>query len=49
VPAYLALTYTPDVDWTRPEYGEELAEYREFGQAVAAVIKGSGVPRPRRR
>jgi hypothetical protein len=37
---YIALTYTPDVDWTQPEYSAEMQEYREFGAAAAAVIKG---------
>lgn len=40
MPAYIALTYTPDVDWTQPEYTEEMQEYLAFGQAAAAVIKG---------
>ena len=37
---YAALTYTADVDWTEPEHAEEMAEYREFGQAAATVIRG---------
>lgn len=37
---YAALTYTADVDWSAPEYAEELAEYGEFGKAAAAVIRG---------
>ena len=40
MPMYIALTYTPDVDWTQPEYAEEMKEYREFGAAAAAVIRG---------
>src|SRR5689334_16099214 len=40
MPMYIALTYTPDVDWTQPEYAGEMQEYREFGAAAAAVIKG---------
>jgi hypothetical protein len=40
MPTYIALTYTPDVDWTRPEYAEEMKDYNEFGQAAADVIKG---------
>jgi hypothetical protein len=40
MPMYIALTYTPDVDWTRPEHAEEMREYRAFGQAAAAVIRG---------
>jgi hypothetical protein len=46
MPAYLALTYTPDVDWTRPEHAEEMAEYRAFGRAAEAVIRGAGVLYP---
>jgi hypothetical protein len=41
MPLYLALTYTSDVDWTRPEHTEELMEYRAFAEAAAAVLKGS--------
>ena len=39
---YIALTYTPDVDWTDPppEHAAEMKEYRAFGEAAAAVIRG---------
>ncbi|WP_238015459.1 YciI family protein [Dactylosporangium sp. AC04546] len=40
MPMYVALTYTADVDWTQPEQAEEMREYREFGRAAAAVIRG---------
>jgi hypothetical protein len=40
MPTYAALIYTPDVDWSAPEYKEEIAEYGEFGAAAAAVIRG---------
>ncbi|MET7402335.1 YciI family protein [Dactylosporangium sp. NPDC005572] len=40
MPMYVALTYTADVDWTEPEQAEEMREYREFGRAAAAVIRG---------
>lgn len=40
MPTYVALTYTSDVDWTRPEYAEEMKDYVAFGQAAAAVIRG---------
>jgi hypothetical protein len=40
MPTYIALTYTPDVDWTQPEHAEESKEYTAFGQAAAAVIRG---------
>jgi hypothetical protein len=46
MPSYLALTYTPDVDWTRPEHAAEMAEYRAFGAAAAAVTRGAGVLYP---
>jgi|SRR5579859_1372802 len=46
MPTYLALTYTPDVDWTRPEHAEEMAEYRAFGAAARAVTRGAGVLYP---
>ena len=40
MPTYVALTYTRDVDWTQPEFGQEMKEYAEFGKAAAAVIRG---------
>jgi hypothetical protein len=40
MPKYVALTYTRDVDWTQPEYGAEMKDYAEFGQAAEAVIRG---------
>lgn len=40
MPTYVALTYTPDVDWTDPQYAREAQEYNEFGEAAAAVIRG---------
>jgi hypothetical protein len=40
MPLYVALTYTRDVDWTQPEFGEEMKEYSEFGQAAEDVIRG---------
>jgi hypothetical protein len=40
MPMYIALTYTRDVDWTQPQYGEEMKDYNEFGEAAAAVIRG---------
>ncbi|MBP2706263.1 hypothetical protein JOL79_20850 [Microbispora sp. RL4-1S] len=40
MPTYIALTYTADVDWTRPEYAEETKEYIAFGQAAADVLRG---------
>jgi hypothetical protein len=40
MPTYAALIYSRDVDWTLPEYGTEMKEYAEFGEAAAAVIRG---------
>lgn len=40
MPTYAALIYDRDVDWSRPEYAEELKEYNEFGMAAEAVIRG---------
>ncbi len=40
MPTYIALTYTPDVDWSQPEQSEEMKEYAAFAQAAEAVIKG---------
>ncbi|MFB9237922.1 YciI family protein [Plantactinospora siamensis] len=40
MPMYLALTYTPDVDWSEPGHEDEMKEYREFGDAAAAVLRG---------
>ena len=46
MPTYIALTYTSDVDWSDPQYAEEMKDYREFGQAAAAVIRGGNVLYP---
>ena len=43
---YVALTYTPDVDWFAPEHADELTEYRAFGQQDAASIVTSAVLHP---
>jgi hypothetical protein len=40
MPQYAALTYTADVDWTRPEYGEQMEEYTTFGKEHADAIRG---------
>jgi hypothetical protein len=41
MPTYIALTYTPEVDWYhQPEYAEGLAEYTAFEEAHAAVLRG---------
>ena len=43
MPNYVALIYTPDVDWSRPEYSGDMADYREFGEAAVSVIRGGAV------
>jgi len=40
MPQYAAVLYSRDVDWTRPEYGPDLAEYGEFGETAKDVIRG---------
>jgi hypothetical protein len=40
MPTYIALTYTSEVDWSRPEYAEGLQEYVAFREAHAAVLRG---------
>lgn len=40
MPIYVALTYTADVDWSRPEYADEIHEYDAFDREHAAVIRG---------
>lgn len=43
---YAALIYTADVDWSQPEYAKETAEYGDFGQAAAAVLRGGAALYP---
>lgn len=43
MPNYVALIYTPDVDWSRPEYSGDMADSREFGEAAVSVIRGGAV------
>jgi hypothetical protein len=40
MPKYIALTFTADVDWTDPQYADEMKDWTEFGEAAAAVIRG---------
>ncbi len=40
MPQYAAIIYTADVDWSDPQYAEEMKGYNEFGEAAAAVIRG---------
>src|SRR5580765_4267318 len=46
MPTYAALIYTADVDWSSPEFSAETAEYGEFGQAAAALIRGGAALYP---
>lgn len=46
MPNYVALIYTADVDWSLPEYAGQMADYAEFGEAAAAVIRGGAVLYP---
>lgn len=46
MPTYIALTYTRDVDWTQPEFAQEMKEYNEFGEAAAAIIRGGNALYP---
>jgi hypothetical protein len=46
MPQYVALTYTPDVDWSHPDQADEMAEYSAFGAAAAAVIRGGAALYP---
>ena len=46
MPLYIALTYTPDVDWTNPEFAGEMKEWNEFAAAAAAVIRGGNALYP---
>ena len=46
MPLYAALIYTADVDWSAPEHAEVMAEYGEFGQAAASVIRGGAALYP---
>lgn len=46
MPQYAALIYSADIDPTQPGHAEEMAEYNEFGQAAAAVIRGGAALYP---
>jgi hypothetical protein len=46
MPQYVALTYTPDLDWSSPDQAPEMAEYGKFGEAAAAVIRGGAALYP---
>lgn len=46
MPQYVALIYGEDADWSSPVYADQNAEYAEFGQAAAAVIRGGNALQP---
>ena len=46
MPSYVALVYTTDVDWSLPEFAQQTADYSEFGEAAAAIIRGGAVLYP---
>ena len=37
---YAAIIYSRDVDWTRPEFSEDMKQYAEFSADAAAMIRG---------
>ena len=37
---YAVIIYSRDVDWTQPEFTEEMKQYAEFGEDAAAMIRG---------
>jgi hypothetical protein len=37
---YIALIYTTEVDWSRPEYADGVREYVAFNEAHAAILRG---------
>lgn len=46
MPEYVAIIYTKDVDWSLPEYAADTAEYSEFQQGAAAVLRGGAALYP---
>ncbi len=46
MPQYAALIYSADIDPTLPEHAEDMAEYNEFGEAAAAVLRGGSALYP---
>jgi hypothetical protein len=37
---YIALIYTAEVDWSRPEYADGLREYVAFNRAHETILRG---------
>ena len=46
MPQYVAITYTQDVDWTHPDQAAEMAEYGQFGEIAASVMRGGAALYP---
>jgi hypothetical protein len=46
MPQYAAIIYDADLDWTAPEQAHLMNDYAEFGQAVAAVMRGGAALYP---
>jgi len=46
MPSYAALIYSADIDPTDPVGAPMLAEYKEFGEAAAAVLRGGNALYP---
>jgi hypothetical protein len=46
MPQYAALIYSRDVDWTLPEYGQEMKDYATFGTDHADEIRGGAALYP---
>ena len=46
MPQYAALLYTADVDWTKPEYAKQTAEYTTFGTEHGSEIRGGAALYP---
>jgi hypothetical protein len=43
---YLAMIYTPEMDWDQSKPAEMSGEYAEFNQAAAAVLRGGNALYP---
>ena len=46
MPQYATLIYDADLDWTAPEHHAIMGDYNEFGDAVAAIIRGGAALYP---
>ncbi|WP_028643058.1 YciI family protein [Nocardioides sp. URHA0020] len=46
MPLYATIIYSQDVDWSAPEHAGDTAEYSEFSQSAAAIIRGGAALYP---